>query len=155
MKEPLYRKVNTKARGVHHRSGGDYRHERNTKKEQNSEATRGSMHGRQQRGLDYTPLFRFLLSKVGANWDDVFSEAVLRLDRPDPIFRMVALREHEKRDYFWIGEASCMSGLYVDEAGCPQIVNPAIGPASLTPVCACCTFTFNGVRFTKPYATAP
>lgn len=66
--KPLYRKVNTRARGVRHRSGGEYRHERNSKRErrnEDAEVSRGSMHGRQQRGLDYTPLFKFLLSKVG------------------------------------------------------------------------------------------
>jgi hypothetical protein len=152
VKQPLYRKVNTTARGVHHQFGGDYRHERNTKKEAGSEAKLGSMHGRKRRGLDYTPLFRFLLSKVGTNWDDVFSEAVSRLDRRDPIFWMVAILEHEKRDYFVTGEASYFSGLYVDNDGRLQIVEPKLGPESMTPGCACCTHTFNGVRFTQPYS---
>ena len=57
------------------------------------------MHGKQQRGLDYTPLFKFLLKKVGSNWDDVYSEAVSRLDRPDPIFWLVAINENQKKDY--------------------------------------------------------
>jgi len=57
---------------------------------------RESMHGRQQRGLDYTPLFFFLLSKIGQHWDEVYSEAISRLDRPDPIFWMVAQHEHQQ-----------------------------------------------------------
>lgn len=149
MKEPLFRKVNTRARGVRHRSGGDYRHERNSKSEKNSDATHGSMHGQHRRGLDYTPLFRFLLSKVGANWDEVFSEAVSRLDRQEPIFWMVAIHDHEKQEFFRAGESSYYSGLYVDEAGRLQVVNPAIGPHSMAPFCTCCTHTFNGVRFSK------
>jgi hypothetical protein len=149
MKEPLFRKVNTRARGVRHQFGGDYRHERNTKTEKNSDVTHGSMHGRHRRGLDYTPLFRFLLSKVGANWDEVFSEAVSRLDRQEPIFWMVAIHEHEKQEFFGTGESTYFSGLYVDEDGRLQIVNPALGPQSMTPRCTCCTHTFNGVRFSK------
>jgi hypothetical protein len=62
-KSPLYRKVNTRARGVHHEFGGDFRHDR--AKERMSDETHGSMHGRKERGRDYTPLFHFLLSKVG------------------------------------------------------------------------------------------
>ena len=45
-KKPLYRKVNTRARGVFHNTGPDYRYVRNTKAEQKSEAieaTRGKM----------------------------------------------------------------------------------------------------------------
>src|SRR5687767_1318054 len=71
-RKPLYRKVNTRARGVHHGFGGDFRHERNTKRFKEADATRGSMHASGNRGLDYTPLFRFLLSSVGRNWDDVY-----------------------------------------------------------------------------------
>jgi hypothetical protein len=64
-KEPLYRKVNTRTRGVHHHKGGRARWERGTKAATQNEAQRGSMHAGGQNGLDYTPLFRFLLSKVG------------------------------------------------------------------------------------------
>lgn len=104
-KAPLYRKVNTKARGVHHGFGGDYKNTRHTKKE-TREQVKGTMHGSKERGLDYTPLFRFLLSKVGAYWNDVFSEAKARLDRPDPIFWMVAIHENKKKDYFCSKESS-------------------------------------------------
>ncbi|RUR69611.1 hypothetical protein EJP67_21380 [Variovorax guangxiensis] len=146
-KEPLYRKVNTKARNVHHAFGGDYRHERNTKNSERSEATRGSMHGKHQRGLDYTPLFRFLLSKIGADWDSVHSEAVSRLDRPEPIFWLVALRTEQRQDVVRIGDSSYYSGLFVDDEGKLQVVNPTLGPERMTPSCPCCTHTFNGVRF--------
>ena len=58
------------------------------------------MHPGRQNGLDYTPLFRFLLSKVGQDWDAVHSEAVARLDRQEPIYWMVALKEADKRSIF-------------------------------------------------------
>ncbi|MGB4774294.1 MAG: hypothetical protein WBP45_03920 [Daejeonella sp.] len=67
------------------------------------------MFSNKQRGLDYTPLFRFLLSKVGANWNNVFSEAKARLYKPDPIFWMVAIHENDKKDYFSSGESSYFS----------------------------------------------
>jgi hypothetical protein len=150
-KTPLSRKVNTKARGVHHRHGGDYRHIRNSKQQEVSEAQRQPMSSKVQRGLDYTPLFRFLLSKVGQPWSEIFSEAVARLDHPTPLYWMVALNEAERQDYVRMGESSYYSGLYVDDDGLLQIVNPDIGPASLAPQCKCCTHTFNGVRFTRVF----
>lgn len=153
-KEPLFRKVNTTARGVHHHFGGDFRHERNTKKEVQSEATRSSMHGKQQRGLDYTPLFRFLLSKIGTDWNSVHREAVSRLDKPEPIFWLVALHEHEKKDFVRMGESSYFSGLYVDEKGLLAIVNPDLGPEKMAPLCRCCTHTFNGKPFGRPVTDA-
>jgi len=151
-KPPLYRKVNTQARGVHHLTGGSYRHERHSKREQHSDAPRRSMHGKVRRGLDYTPLFKFLLSKVGAEWDAVYAEAVARLDRAEPIFRLVALHEEDRKAFVCVGESSYYSGLYVDAEGRLQKVNLDLGPSSLLPQCKCCTHTFNGLRFTRPFA---
>ncbi|WAL67814.1 hypothetical protein ORV05_08600 [Amycolatopsis cynarae] len=149
MKEPLYRRVNTRARFVHHNHGGDYRHQRNTKRERDSDLPRGSMGGRKRRGLDYTPLFRFLLGKIGEDWDEVRDEAAARLDSPDPIYWLVARQSQERRDYVRIGEASYYSGLYIDDDNRLQVVNPELGADDLEPACPCCTHTFNGVRFTR------
>lgn len=147
-KEPLYRKVNTQTHGVHHGTIGNYRTQRKAQGE--SDASRGPMHGKRRQGLDYTPLFRFLLSRVGSEWNDVYREAVARLDRPDPIFWLVARHEHERREMVRMGESSYYSGLYVDEDGILQLVNPDLRPEDLTPSCGCCTHTFNGVRFGSP-----
>ena len=38
-KEPLYRKVNTRARNVHHNFGGDFKYSRNKKQETPRETT--------------------------------------------------------------------------------------------------------------------
>lgn len=148
-KPPLYRKVNTTARGVHHRFGGDHRDTRQRFDEH--EAPRSGMHGAQKRGLDYMPLFRFLLSKVGSAWDVVHAEAVARLDRHDPIFWMLALRPQDEQGYIRTGEASHFSGLRVDEEGLLRVVDPELGPHSLPPMCRCCTHTFNGHVFTRPF----
>lgn len=146
-KEPLYRRVNTTAHGVHHRTGGDYRASRG----KDDRSGRGSMHGTTRRGLDYTPLFRFLLSRVGEDWDAVHSEAVARLDRLEPIFWLVARTESERRPFVCIGESSYYSGLMVDEAGRLALVDPGLTVEQMEPSCACCTHTFNGVPFVRTY----
>lgn len=146
-RKPLYRKVNTRARGVVHRTGGQYRDIRNTKSERGSDQNLGSMGARIDRGLDYTPLFRFLLASIGRSWNEVRSEALGRLDREEPLYWLVALHGDASRDVVRIGQNSYYSGLFVDEAGLLQVVDPSITSASLTPSCSCCTHTFNGVRF--------
>jgi len=153
-KKPLYRKVNTKARGVRHGFGGDFKDSRH-KKRDSAEQVKGSMHGKKQRGLDYTPLFRFLHSKVGAEWEAVFSEAVSRLDKPEPIFWLVAIDENERRDYVRIGESTYFKGLYVDGQGTLQLTNPELKAKDLTPFCACCTHTLNGKPFGKEGSRSP
>lgn len=156
-KEPLYRKVNTTARGVHHGRGGEYRWQRNTKGEtlaREDALVRGRMQQGLQHGLDYTPLFRFLLSKVGQDWDRVHSEAVSRLDREEPIFWMVALREEDRRPFFCYGESSFFSGMWVDAENRLALVDPALTVADMIPGCGCCTHTLNGKPFTRKYDPA-
>lgn len=145
-KKPLYRKVNTRARGVFHHTGGDYRHQRNTKKPEAVGMKRGV-----ERGLDYTPLFKFLLSKVGNQWNEVHSEAISRLDKEAPIYWMVSEERESANEFIRAGESSYYSGLYVDSSGTLQLVAPQVGPETLEPCCKCCTHTFNGVVFTKKF----
>jgi hypothetical protein len=145
-KENLYRKVNTKTHNVHHCFGGNFKNSRHKKRE-TLEQTKGKMFGKVERGLDYTPLYRFLLSKVGENWDDIFSEAKSRLNKVEPIFHMVALREDEKEDFIATGESTYFSGLYVNENGVLQICNPNLKASDMKPFCQCCTHTFNGKIF--------
>ncbi len=150
-KAPLYRKVNTTAHGVHHRVGGDFREQRKKEGADEFVTLHQGMHGRKHRGLDYTPLFRFLLSKVGQEWNFVYSEAVSRLDRQEPIFWLVALQPADEKDYVRTGESSYFSGLRVHLDGTLQVVNPKVDAGSLAPLCKCCTHTFNGVRFTRAF----
>ena len=81
-KTKLFRKVNTTTYNVHHNFGEDYK--RNDKKKYDH--SKGKMKRNIERGLDYTPLFKFLLSKVGQDWDEVFSEAKSRVNKSEPIF---------------------------------------------------------------------
>lgn len=145
-KKPLYRKVNTRARGVRHIFGGDFKNSRHKKRE-SIEQIKGSMHLKQKRGLDYTPLFRFLLSKVGEDWDEIFKEANSRLDKTEPIYWLVSINEDEKKDYVRTGESSYFSGMYVDDNRKLQLVNPELTAMDLTPFCNCCTHTLNGKVF--------
>jgi hypothetical protein len=148
-KDPLYRRVNTRTHGVHHGDGGEYKWSRNARKEDRT--NRGAMHAGKRRGLDYTPLFRFLLSREGEDWSNVYGEAVSRLDRPDPIFWLVARAEHERAPFVRIGESSYYSGLYVGADNRLRRVDPDLAVDAMEPSCACCTHTFNGVPFTRRF----
>ena len=142
-KEPLYRKVNTTARFCHHKYGADYKHQRNKKNKDES------MKQGVQRGLDYTPLFKFLLSRIGKNWDDVYSEAIGRLDKKDPIFYMVKPSKEEV-SYFQC-ENAFFPTLFVNQDNCLEQINPNLTVNDFFPYCSCCTHTFNG----KPLTNKP
>ena len=141
-KKVLYRKVNTTARGVPHHHGNDYK---NSRRKVSAIGMRKGV----QRGLDYTPLFRFLLSKVGGNWSDIHSEAVSRLDKQDPIFFIVSMDYDSAEEVVRVGESSYFSGLFIDDTGILRVVNPELDENSLEPQCKCCTHTFNGIVFTR------
>lgn len=151
-KKPLYRSVNTKTHGVRHGSGAKSKWERNKKASENNRSMKQSMHSGQRHGFDYTPLFKFLLSRVGDDWADVHSEAVARLDREEPITWMVAASYSEGSPFFRAGESSYFSGLYVDEDNVLAVVDPELTADTMEPFCACCTHTLNGTRLTTPYS---
>lgn len=148
-RKPLFRKVNTRARRIHQDSGPHHRWTRNAK--ERNRARERTMKQGVERGRDHTPLYRFLLSRVGDDFDTVYSEAVARLDRPDPIFHLVARAGTERRAVVRIGESTYWSGLHVDEDGRLAVVDPAVTVETLDPSCPCCTHTFNGVPFTRPF----
>ncbi|MGH1421101.1 MAG: hypothetical protein ACRBEQ_04725 [Hyphomonas sp.] len=150
-KAPLFRKVNTRARNVRHDTGGEARWARSQFKTNTNDGSRGSMRSNRQNGLDYTPLFKFLLSHVGDDWDDVYSEAVSRLPTPEPIFWMVSNTEPFGDGIARIGDATFFSELFVDANNTLQKVDPTIVVEELWPSCSCCTHSFNGIRFTQPY----
>lgn len=141
---PLYRKVNTLARGVFHRFGGDFRDAR-------ASGDHSPMRRGERRGLDYTPLFRFLHANVGRPWNDVHSEACRRVAEREALFWIVALRREDAEPWYVTGEHSYVSGMFVDEDGILQLVNPEVDEHSLPPRCSCCTHTMNGVPFTRPF----
>lgn len=141
----LYRSVNTTTRHYSNNPGAEYRWERNRKKSGDELlVTRETMHSGQKRGRDYTPLFYFLLKQIGKRWDDVFSEVCGRLDATEPVFWLVALHEPQQRDLVCIGDSSFYPGLFVDENGILQQVNPSISAKDVKVTCRCCTHTFIG-----------
>ncbi|HEL4110107.1 TPA: hypothetical protein UM343_000189 [Stenotrophomonas maltophilia] len=146
--KPLYRKVNSRARGSRHgEQGGDYRHERHRTGALDNDAMRSSMHSGHRHGRDYTPLFRFLMSKVGQPWSATHSEASARLDTLAPIAWIVAVGNTPRQDRVRVDESTYFSGLYVDDNGLLQQVAPDLRARDMVPACSCCTHTFNGVRF--------
>jgi hypothetical protein len=142
-KKPLYRKENTRTHHISYRSGSDARHDRNTKN-----GLSRSMK-KEQHGYDYTPLYKFLLSKIGKNFDEVFSEAVARLPKGET--KAIYYMFDNTKDYFRSGESSYYSTLIVDENGLIQKTNPELTNEDLSPSCWCCTHTFNGKVLIKKY----
>ena len=110
------------------------------------------MHQKQRHGLDYTPLFKFLISKVGQDWDAVHREAVSRLDSEEPIYWIVAKSYEAGEPFVRGGESSYFSGLYVDQENRLALVDPTLTVEKMKPFCSCCTHTFNGRRFTQRYS---
>jgi hypothetical protein len=149
--KPLYRKVNTRTHGVHHNSGPKSRWFRNTKKVKDDDRDKGSMHTGKQRGLDYTPLFKFLLSRVGQDWDETYQIARRRVDKEEPIFWLVARSPEERRAAVRLGESSYYSGLYIDDGNRLAVVAPNLTADDMRPSCGCHTHTFNGLVITRPY----
>ena len=145
LKRPLYRKHNKLARNFHHSSSdGDFRHQRNTKEFKNFEGTHMSI-GRSREGFDYTPLFKFLLSRVEENWDTTFSEAVNRLDKQEPIFWLVDLHyEQGSSGVVRTGESTYYSKLTVREN---KLIIADPTAAAPPKSCTCCTHTFNGIVY--------
>ncbi len=109
-------------------------------------------HGAQP-GWDYTPLFKYLLSKVGQPWDDVYKDIKPKLNSTDPIYWMISTNKDVTTllGYIRVGESTYYSSLYVDDKGLLQYVDKSINENTLEPFCKCCTHTFNGKRFTKKY----
>lgn len=153
--KPLYRKVNTTTRmdcGDHF-MGSDAKYDRNTK-----DGVKKNMKRNVQRGLDYTPLYKFLLSKVGEDWDKIYSEAIKRLDCEEPIYHIVLkcneynrFSEVKDRYFVRVGESSYYSALFVDDDNILRVVNPDFKNEDMAPSCPCCTHTFNGKIFVKKY----
>ena len=147
-KKPLYRRVNTRTWGVRH---GCTQIDRKETGDIENRPSHQSMRQGLRHGLDYTPLYRFLISRVGQSWSAVHSEGTARLDQEEPIWHLVARSAETAQTRVRAGESSYYSGLFVDGAGVLQMTDPSLDAANMRPFCACCTHTFNGKRFGLPY----
>lgn len=144
--KPLYRKENkvSLSNKYYVSKGSEYRYDRHTKAFQNDDRNHKPMNSGKH-GYDYTPLFKFLLSKIGCEWDQIYSEAKTRLNDTDPIFWMVALHETQHRDIVRIGESSYYSGLFVDKTRKLAVVNPNVTTSDIPKPYPGETLTFNGI----------
>lgn len=148
--KPLYRKENKVSLSNKYNvfKGSEYRYDRNTKAFLNDDRNHKPMSSGKH-GYDYTPLFKFLLSKVGSDWDQTYSEAKARLNDTEPIFWMVALHETERREIVRLGESTYYSGLFVDGNGKLATVNPNTQMSNLPNPHPGETLTFNGIVVDK------
>lgn len=144
-KKPLYRKE-ADAINNHHHSGSDAKYDRNTKR-----GISKHMKKNVKRGLDYTPLYKFLLSKVGQNFDEVYKEVIKRVNDRSAIFHMFRKHEFETGDFVRLGGSSFYNKLYIDDNNTIQKVNPNLKNEDFSPSCWCCTYTFNGNKLIKKY----
>lgn len=148
--KPLYRKENKVSLSNKYNvsTGSEYRYQRHSKAFLNDDRNHKSMTSGKY-GYDYTPLFKFLLSKVGSDWDKIYAEAKARLNDPEPIFWMVALQESERRSIVRLGDSTYYSRLFVDDDGILAIVNPNISSTELPDPHPGETISFNGLLMDK------
>jgi hypothetical protein len=146
-KKLLYRKENTRTHGVR-RKGGDWRWERHSKATVSDDRKAVGMGRNLRNRHDYTPLARFLLSRVGQDWTATHSEAVSRLDREEPIWWFVARNELERQPYVRCGDDSYFSGLYIDDENILRRVAPDL-TADHFPLDTFGCRTFNGERVAR------
>ncbi|WEK21027.1 MAG: hypothetical protein P0Y49_07725 [Candidatus Pedobacter colombiensis] len=149
-KKPLYRKENKVSLSNKYNvsTGSEYRYHRHSKAFLNDDRNHKSMTSGKY-GYDYTPLFKFLLSKVGSDWDQIYAEAKARLNDPAPIFWMVAMHESERRNLVRLGESTYYSGLFVNEDGKLTIVNPNVSSYDFPDPYPGETLSFNGIVIDK------
>lgn len=151
--KPLYRKVNTTCHGGKIYHGNNQKYDRNKKEDLKSKEKMKS--GKQNHGLDFSPLYAYLRKNVGKNWNELYSEIKNRLpsySKYDPLESAVlsyaqycSLNEDDiKNGYFRDGESSTFSLMYVDESGLLQYVNSNLTVEDFKATCQCCTHTFNG-----------
>ena len=137
-KAPLYRRETRGSYRNHHlKETIHYRYVRHKKRGKKTTMKHAPDSGT---NLDYTPLYRFLQSKVGKDWDAIYSEAVSRLPAEYPIWHIVkkdievvegiAQHKNQKGEEVWaiigIGESAYFHALYIDENNLLQVKNEVL-----------------------------
>jgi hypothetical protein len=144
-KDPLFRKINTTAHGSICKNKRA-KYDRNTKKGISQKM--GSNH---KHGYDYTPLVRFLLSKIGSHWDEIYSEISKRSIDKKILSLFVSFRKENIPQfdgkivpYIRISDSSYWSAMFFDDNNILQLVDPNLKKDDIPIWCKCCTHTFNG-----------
>jgi len=57
------------------------------------------------------------------------------------------MKEDDKKEYVRTGNSTYFSGMYVEDNGKLQLINPELRAKNMTPSCNCCTHTLNGKVF--------
>lgn len=99
-------------------------------------------------GRCFKPLYNFLLSSVGKNFDVVRSEALRRIESCDAarLYDIIS-RDTDTENIeaiTRISESSTFSTLYIDSDNILRVAHPEICNEHISPTCYCCTHTFNG-----------
>ncbi|WP_297627201.1 hypothetical protein [uncultured Rikenella sp.] len=150
--KPLYRKVNRKSSYQCHvieSKGGRFAWQRHSKAMRQFDGRYLPMRSATSsvtNGYDYTPLFRYLLSRVGDRWDEIYSAVKPRLNTTEPIWWVVSQDGYPQDGCGWvhIGEGACWSKLWIDAEGRLRKVDPML--SNISPDCSCHTHSFNGSR---------
>lgn len=151
--KPLYRKVNRKSSyqcRCTEAKGGRFAWARHSKAMRQFDGrrlpTRNAKSPYMTDGYDYTPLYRYLLSRVGEPWDDIYAYVKPRLNTTEPIWWLVSRTGFPKDNLSFcrIGEGSYWSRLWIDPEGRLQKVDPT--HSHTEPDCQCHTYSFDGSR---------
>ncbi|MGL5689956.1 MAG: hypothetical protein ACRDD8_03955 [Bacteroidales bacterium] len=143
--KPLWRKVN-KDRRI---SDCDSKYDKNRKRGVNR-----SMASKRN-GRCFKPLYHFLLSSVGRNFNDVYSVIKLRLEACDidRVYDIISLKSDitEIEPTVKVGRNSIYSTLYIDADNILRVAHPDVCNEQIYPSCTCCTHTFNGKELIQKY----
>jgi hypothetical protein len=117
-KESLYRKRNRPSLSTkyYEKSRLKYRYERakhNREERSTIPIKRRGVNPFECCAYNYNPLFKFLHSKVGSKWDEVYSECCSRLNYRQPIWWIIDKVKKEKRKVR-VGENTYVDNLYIE-----------------------------------------
>lgn len=127
--KPLYRTACRPTYG-HFKENKHYRHIRNKKKtviegeESVDTDTKMVRQRKDVRQLDFTPLYKYLQSKVGEDYDTVYSNVVERIPRNQRgVIDYIVMADNTGDGVARLGESTYFRTLYVDENNKLQFVN--------------------------------
>lgn len=131
--KPLYRKRSKDKDRICPQSKWD----RNTKK-----GIRKSLASKRWDDFDYTPLYNYLLTQIGEDFNVIHSYVQKRVNNINRIYDIIKPSTY-KLSYVRVSENAYYSALYIDEYNTLKKINPNFNIEHMYPFCSCCTHTFN------------
>lgn len=146
--KPLYRKEKKTGLMTQYyvNRGGEYRWERSKSVTPNRvyDALKQQMKSRKL-GMDWQPLYNFIMSNVGCNYDETYSKALKRCNKfRDEFNKHWAYLFNDDRDIVRLGENTYYSALTIDEFNNIQIRNTGAEPIKGGSFSFGYTHSFNG-----------